>query len=600
MDRMSGSTRARLSAMMFLQYAVHAVWIMQLGAYLEGSLSFTGSQVALVANTVALGCLLAPIFVGMFADRFFPSEKILAILNIAGGALLFWAATIQNLWLLFGVLLVQQLCYMPTWAITNSIAIANCTDTEKDLPRIRVFGSIGWVATMLFGIVSVKMLNIPWDGTGKPMMAGAVMSVIAGLFAFALPHTPPPAAGKKSSLADVFGLKALALMKSPSFAIFIIVSLVVMIPFMAYWTFLSMYLGSMGVVLITGTSHLGQVVEVLVMAFLLSIALKKIGVKWTLVAGVAALTARYVCFMFGNGEELMFLNYTGILVHGVIFSFFFVTGYVYADKVAPKEIRSQAQALIVLVTFGAGALLGNWINGKIVDANAIPGELVAAGYKVPLAIPAAPSLAIEGAKVSDTLVYNRAISGDEVVLLNAMQLKKDQLVERLKKEFGDKADLDKGKVTIPLPSQKLSFSTWLELPEVKEPLTGAIFKIGDGKEALSLGLDQGRLTLQAGEAKLAQPSALPGGTKTHVVATFDGKLLKLYTDRKLYRRFDWKKVWTYPAIISGVLLVLMLLFFHVKPTATEEELPEQAPAGEPPAEAAPQAPEAPGEPAGYE
>ena len=170
---LSGSTRAKLSIMMFLQYAIHAVWIMQLGAYLGGSLSFTPSKIALVANTVALGCLLAPIFVGMFADRFFASEKILVILNLVGGALLFWASTVDSLWMLFGILLLQQLCYMPTWAMTNSIAIANCSDTEKDLPSIRVFGSIGWVATALFGFVSVKFLGIPWDGTNLPMVAGA-------------------------------------------------------------------------------------------------------------------------------------------------------------------------------------------------------------------------------------------------------------------------------------------------------------------------------------------------------------------------------------------------------------------------------------------
>jgi len=577
--------------MMFLQYAIHAVWIMQLGAYLGGSLSFTPSKIALVANTVALGCLLAPIFVGMFADRFFASEKILVILNLVGGVLLFWASTIDNLWVLFGVLLLQQLCYMPTWAMTNSIAIANCSDTEKDLPSIRVFGSIGWVATALFGFVSVKLFKVPWDGTHLPMVAGAIMSIVAGLFAFTLPHTPPPAAGKKSSLADVFGLKALALMKKPSFAIFILASLVVMIPFMAYWTFLSPYLASLGVELITGTSHLGQAVEVLIMAFLLPIALKKLGVKWTLVIGVAALTVRYVCFMFGNGEEFMFLNYAGILVHGIIFALFFVTGYVYVDRVAPKELRAQGQALIVLVTFGAGALLGNWINGEIVGANAIPGEPVAKTYKLSGAIPALPTLALEGAKVSDTVVYNRALSGDEMLLLNAQQLKKDKLVDRLKKEFGDKADLDKGKLTVPLPSEKLTFSTWLELPKDKKDLTGSIFKIGTGDQALSLGLDKGRLTVQAGDAKMTQVGPLATGEKVHVATTFDGELLKLYVNKDLYTRFNWQKVWTYPAIISAIILVLMVVGFHVPPAPTEEEQPEEAPAEpQPEAETPPEEP----------
>jgi len=364
---MSSSVRIRLNVMMFLQYAIHAVWIAQLGAYLDGQ-GFSATQIGWAANTVALGCLLAPIFIGIVADRFFASERVLIILNFAGAVLLFWASTITSPWMLFGVLLLQQLCYMPTWAITNSIAIANCEDTEKDLPSIRVFGSIGWVATLLFGVISTKFLNAPWDGTSRPMMAGAILSVVAGLFALALPHTPPPAAGKKSSISDVLGLKALALMKNSGFAVFIIVSLLGMIPFAAYWTFFSPYLKGIGVELITGTMHMGQLVEIFAMWLLLPIALKKIGVKWTLVVGMAALVLRYVCFMFGNGGELMFLNYAGVAVHGIIFPLFFVTGYVYADQVAPKEIRAQAQALVMLVTFGAGMLLGNWINGMIVDA----------------------------------------------------------------------------------------------------------------------------------------------------------------------------------------------------------------------------------------
>ena len=376
--RMSRSVRIRLSGMMLLQYAIHAVWIAQLGAYL-GGLGFSGTWIAWVGNTAAVGCLLAPIFVGMIADRFFASEKVLVVLNLVGGALLFWASTITGPLALFAVLLAQQLCYMPTWAITNSIAIAHCADTEKDLPSIRVFGSIGWVGTLLFGvicakeldifgIVSLRMLGIPWDATGKPMVAGAVLSVLAGLFALALPHTPPAGAGKKSSVGDLFGLRALALMKKPSFCIFIIVSLIGMIPFAAYWTFFSPYLKSMGVELITASMHLGQLVEIFLMWLLLPIALKKIGVKWTLVVGTAGLLVRYLFFMFGNGDELMFLNYLGIAAHGIIFPFFFVTGYVYADRVAPKEIRAQVQALVMLVTFGAGMLLGNWINGAIIDA----------------------------------------------------------------------------------------------------------------------------------------------------------------------------------------------------------------------------------------
>ena len=609
MAKMSTDVRVRLSAMMALQYAIHAVWFMQMAAYLNNVLSCTGKQISWVQNTAPLGALLAPIFVGMVADRFFAGEKLLAILNLVGGGLLVWASTIRDPMLLFAVLLVQQLFYMPTWAITNSIAIANCVDTEKDLPPIRVWGSIGWVATALFGIIATKVFNTPWDGTHLPLIGAAVLSVAAGLLAFALPHTPPAAAGKKSSLSDILGLKALALMKKSSFAVFILVSLVVMIPFAAYWTFFSLYLSSLGVGVITGTMNLGQFIEVFVMWLLLPVALKKIGVKWTLVVGVLILGLRYLMFMFGNGDEMMFLNYGGILVHGFIFSFFFVTGYIYVDRVAPKEIRAQAQALIMIVTFGGGMLLGNWINGEIVDANAILGEEVAAEYKIPAAVPADATLDIAGAEVADTVVYDRALSGEEFTLLVATQQagqlgrqiaqaekeeekadltdaleKKNVLIERLEKELSGKVDLAEGKLAADTDAKAFTFSTWLTLPKPKEgeeakPLSGAIFRVGEGDDAVRLALEEGKLSFQAGKARMIQMGPLPTGDKVHVAGTFDGKLLKLYTSGSIYMRWNWRTVWTYPAAISGVLLLLMVVFFKVPPAEQEEE---EAPAAEGP------------------
>ena len=580
MAKMSTEVRIKLSAMMFFQYAIHAVWFMQMAAYLSGVLNCTGKQISWVQNTAPLGALLAPIFVGMVADRLFAGEKLLAVLNLVGGALLVVASTIRDPMLLFVVLVVQQLFYMPTWAITNSIAIANSVDTEKDLPPIRVWGSIGWVSTALFGIVATKVFNTAWDGTHLPIIGGAVLSIVAGIFAFALPHTPPAGAGKKTSISDILGLKALALLKNSSFAIFILVSLVCMIPFAAYWTFFSLYLSSLGVNVITGTMNLGQFIEIFVMWLLLPIALKKIGVKWTLVVGVLILGLRYVMFMFGNGEEMMVLNYGGILVHGFIFSFFFVTGYIYADRVAPKEIRAQAQALIMLVTFGAGMLLGNWINGEIVDANAILGEQAAAEYKIPAAVPADATLDIAGAEVADSVVYDRALSGDEFTLLVAEQQKKTVLVDRLKKELGDKVDLAKGKIAAPTEAKAFTFATWLTLPKPKEgeeakPLSGAIFKIGEGDDAVQLALDGGKLSFQAGKAKMTQVIPLATGAKVHVAGTFDGKLLKLYTGGGIYKRWNWRTVWTYPAAISGILLVLMIVFFKVPPAKQEKA---QAPA----------------------
>lgn len=563
------NTRIRLSVMMFLQYAIHAVWIVPLSQYLGGTLNFTGTQIHWVGSTAAIGCLVAPVFVGMIADRFFASQRVLGLLNLVGAGLLFWASTITDPWKLVAVLLLQQLCYMPTWAITNSIAMAKCKDMEKDFPQIRVMGSVGWAAVGIFSLIAM-LTGKGWDATHLPILTAGILSAVAGVFAFVLPHTPPPAAGKKTSLADVLCLKALALMKTPSFAILIIVSVFVMIPFAAYFTFCARFLGSLGVQAITFTMSFGQFAEIF-FVLLIPILLKRLGVKWMLVLGVAALGLRYVLFMFGD-ETMMFPVYGGIIVHGIIFGFFFVVGQIYVAQIAPKEIRAQGQGLIMLVSFGAGLLLGNYIGGRILDANEIPGEPVAKTYKIPADIAAWPTLTIDGAKISDSVAYSRALNGKEIEVLNAEQMNKPLLAERLKEEYGDEVKLEQGKITDAVKGDKLTFSTWLELPKDKAELTGAVYSIGKGDQAVQLGLDKGRLTFRAGEKRITQVSPLATGAKVHIAGTFDGEKLKLYAGGKPHRRFEWQRIWLWPAIISGVLMVVLIVLFH--PPAAKEERAE--------------------------
>lgn len=590
-DHLSMNTRIRLSVMMFLQYAIHAVWIVPLSQYLGKTLDFTGTQIHWVGSTAAIGCLVAPIFVGMIADRFFASQRMLGLLNLVGAGLLFWASTITDPWKLVAVLLLQQLCYMPTWAITNSIAMANCKDMEKDFPQIRVMGSIGWAVVGIFSLIAT-LAGKGWDATHLPILTAGIFSAVAGVFAFALPHTAPPAAGKKTSLADVLCLKALALMKTPSFAILILVSAFVMIPFAAYWTFCARFLGSLGVQAITFTMSFGQYAEIF-FVLLIPILLKRLGVKWMLVLGVAALSLRYVMFMFG-GETMMFPVYGGIIVHGLIFGFFFVVGQIYVAQIAPKEIRAQGQGLIMLVSFGAGLLLGNYIGGRILDANEISGEPVAKTYKIPGDIAASPTLTIDGAKIFDSVAYNRDLNGMEIEVLNAQQQNKPILVARLKKEYGDKVKLDQGKITNAVKGDKLTFSIWLELLEDKNELTGTVYSIGTGDQALELGLDKGRLTFRAGKAKITQVNPLATGDKVHIAGTFDGEKLKLYAGGKPYRRFEWQRIWLWPAIISGVLVVVLIVLFHPPAVKKEDEEPaaEEA-AGEPAAASAAPADETP-------
>jgi nucleoside transporter len=253
---------------------------------------------------------------------------------------------------------------MPTWSLTNAIAMANAP-SEK-FPQIRVFGSIGWVAAGLFGVVALWRFGTKIDGTAIPLYCGAGTALLAAVLNLTLPNTPPPAKGQKASVMDALGLRALSLMKDLNFALFIFISLLVMIPFTLYFSLGSQFFESQGFKLVTMTMNYGQLVEIFLM-LLVPVALARFGVKWTMAIGLAALAVRYLALWGGVAADQVFLYFIAILVHGIIFGFFFVGGQVYVDKKAPPEIRAQAQGLIVLICFGVGMLLGTFINVRLVQ-----------------------------------------------------------------------------------------------------------------------------------------------------------------------------------------------------------------------------------------
>ncbi len=367
---MSWSVRIRLSLMMFLQFMMFAVFWVPLAPYLN-SLGMSPTERSWALSSMALGCLASPI-IGMIADRHFASQKVLAVLNLLSSALLLaviFLAKSSSPIVVIAALVVQQLCYMPTWGLTSSIAMAH-SPAEK-FPQIRVFGSIGWVAAGIFSIaagwffLNQKGEALKIDGTNIPFYCGAATGVIAALVALMLPNTPPPAKGQKASIIDALGLRSFSLMKDVKFAIFIIISTLVMIPFVFYWSYFSLYLDDNHFQYITFTMNWGQCVEMFAM-LLVPLALAKFGVKWTMVVGLLALVARYL-FFWGGDAGMPWMTYAGILVHGVIFGFFFVGGQVYVGKKAPKEIQAQAQGLLFLITFGVGMLAANFIDGWIIE-----------------------------------------------------------------------------------------------------------------------------------------------------------------------------------------------------------------------------------------
>jgi nucleoside transporter len=357
---MTGATRAKLSTLMFLQYFVWGAWYVTMGTWLGETLHFSGEQIGLAAGTTALAAMISPFFVGMVADRFLATEKILGGLHLLGGVGLYVASMQNSFGPFYAVLLVYTLCFMPTLALSNSISFHQMTDPEREFPPIRVLGTIGWiVAGLCIGYAGI-------EATAMPMRLAAAGSIVLGLFCFALPHTPPQRKSRVT-MRDVLGLDALGLMKERSFAIFVIGSFLVCIPLQFYYAFANLFLNELHVSNAAGKMTLGQMSEIgfmLVMPWFF----RRLGVKYMLLAGMAAWTARYAFFAFGDTGSLVWMFYAGILLHGICYDFFFVTGQIYVDQKAPGDLRAAAQGFIAFVTLGIGMLIGSWVSGRVVDA----------------------------------------------------------------------------------------------------------------------------------------------------------------------------------------------------------------------------------------
>lgn len=363
MKTASLGVKIQLSVMMFLQYMMFAVWWVPMAAYLK-NMEVSASYQAWILSVMPLGCLASPL-ICMVADRHFASQKVLAALNLGCALFFFLGARETNPASIFITLLIGMCFYMPTWSLTNAITMANYP--PEKFPQIRVYGSIGWVASAAFSLIAAtSIFNVKIDGTAIPLYCGAATALLATLLNFTLPNTPPPAKGQKASMVDALGLRALTLLKDVNFAIFIGISLLTMIPFTLYFSLGSQFFESQGFTQVTATMNLGQFVEIFLMV-IVPIALMRWGVKWTMIGGLIALTIRYLTLWGGVAGNQEYLYYIAILVHGIIFGFFFVGGQVYVDKKAPPEIRAQAQGLIVLICFGVGMLMGTFGSVELIE-----------------------------------------------------------------------------------------------------------------------------------------------------------------------------------------------------------------------------------------
>jgi nucleoside transporter len=365
------TTRLQLSTMMFLEFFIWGSWFVTLGTFLFNNLQASGIAIGSVFSTQSWGAIVAPFIIGLIADRYFNAEKILAILHLAGAALMYKLYTATEISVFYPYILAYMILYMPTLALVNSISFNQMDNPEKEFSSIRIWGTIGWIVAGL--LISYVFL---WDAETavkaglmrNTFLMASIVSLILGLFSFTLPKTPPKVApGTKVKIADIIGLDALKLLKDKNFALFFIASILICIPLSFYYQNANPFLSNIGVDNPTGKMTIGQISEVLFL-LLLPFFFKRFGFKKTILAGMLAWSIRYAFFAYGNAAELSFMLIIGIALHGICFDFFFVAGQIYTNAKAGIKYKSAAQGLITLATYGIGMLIGFKTAGLITDA----------------------------------------------------------------------------------------------------------------------------------------------------------------------------------------------------------------------------------------
>lgn len=362
--------------MMFLEFFIWGGWFVTLGTFLGANLGATGAETGMAFSTQSWGAIIAPFIIGLIADRFFNAEKILGTLHLIGAILMYQMSQVTEFSVFYPYVLGYMIAYMPTLALVNSVSFNQMNDPAKEFSYIRVWGTIGWIVAGL-GISYI----FHWDSAEgvkegflqNTFLMTAIASAILGLFSFTLPKTPPKVSkGEKVKISDILGLEAIKLLYNKNFLIFFISSILICIPLAFYYQNANPFLTEIGVVNPTGKMTIGQISEVLFM-LLLPIFFKKFGFKKTLLIGMLAWAVRYLLFAYGNSGELTFMLLIGIALHGICYDFFFVSGQIYTDSKAGEKIKSAAQGLITLATYGVGMLIGFWIAGQIADKYLIDG-----------------------------------------------------------------------------------------------------------------------------------------------------------------------------------------------------------------------------------
>jgi len=369
------TTRLQLSTMMFLEFFVWGAWFVTLGTFLINNLHANGAQTGAVFSTQSWGAIIAPFIIGLIADRYFNAEKILGVLHIIGAVFLYQVYSIgavTNVYppVVFYYLLIYMILFMPTLALVNSISFNQMSNTEKQFPPIRVWGTIGWI------VAGLAISFFVWDSEANikagliknTFLMASIASLALGIFSFTLPKTPPKIAkGTKVKVSEIIGLDALKLLKDKNYLIFFIASILIDIPLAFYYQYANPFLTDIGMTNATAKMSLGQFFEIFFL-LMLPFFFKKFGFKKTIMAGMLAWAVRYALFAYGNADNLTFMLIIGIILHGICYDFFMVSGQIYTDAKAGPKFKSAAQGLITLATYGIGMLIGFEIAGLIKDA----------------------------------------------------------------------------------------------------------------------------------------------------------------------------------------------------------------------------------------
>ncbi|MBN3058678.1 MFS transporter [Pectobacterium versatile] len=369
-------TTAKLSFMMFVEWFIWGAWFVPLWLYLSKS-GFTAGEIGWSYACTAIAAILSPILVGSLTDRFFAAQKVLAVLMFAGAILMYFAAQQTEFMSFFPLLLAYSLTYMPTIALTNSIAFSHVADVERDFPRIRVLGTIGWIASgIVCGFLPTWLGFSDISPTNVPLLITAASSALLGFFAFFLPNTPPKSTGEMD-VKVMLGLDAIVLLKDKNFLVFFVCSFLFAMPLAFYYIFATGFLTEVGMKNATGWMTLGQFSEIFFM-LALPFFTKRFGIKKVLLLGLVTAAIRYVFFVYGDAYHYFTyaLLFLGILLHGVSYDFYYVTAYIYVDKKAPVHMRTAAQGLITLCCQGFGSLLGYRLGGVMMEKLFAHGEPV--------------------------------------------------------------------------------------------------------------------------------------------------------------------------------------------------------------------------------